>query len=329
MGNILDSFILPETNDIQIKNTKYMKKRFQLAPLDISLINNDDASSSQLEASMGTTYRAEGLSIGRDYIRFEGTTLSSSLSPQDLIIEDTIGRGAFSIVKRARHVQSKEPFALKTFPIRDEQRTEMLIKELKALCSLEYECDCLVGLVGAFFDKENGTIATILEYMDRGSLEDFLSEQKIYNNPSHFNGLPDNLTASISYQILWGLGYLHYEKISHRDIKPANVLINSAGQVKLSDFGIATERMDGTHQMNNTVVGTARYMSPERLNAKPYTSLSDIWSLGLVLFECATGKSPFHDIISFVSVFDFVALLSNSFVVCLTLSILYLSLISF
>jgi len=304
------------------------KKRMHLASLDISLINNGnneiEKSASMPPSPMGTTYRAEGLSIGQNYMRFKGTTLSSSLSTQDLEIEEIVGRGACSVVKRARHVLTKERFALKIFPLRDGQRREMLVKELRALCSLKYESDCLVELIGAFFDKEDGTIAMVLEYMDRGSLEDLL---RIHNErqSNHIksvsgmgisyskkgqsskpntsvtkSGLPDIITASIAYQIVWGLAYLHYEKMSHRDVKPANILINSAGQVKLSDFGLASNRMENGEQMNLTVIGTTRFMSPERLNAKPYTSLSDMWSLGLVFLECITGRSPFQEIFSLI-----------------------------
>jgi len=120
---------------------------------------------------MGTTYRAEGLSIGRDFMRFEGTTLSTSLSPQALDIEkeSILGRGACSIVRIARHATTNEPLALKIFPIqRDVSKREMLVKELKNLCSLQ--CDCLVGLIGAYFDTDDVSVTMVLEYMDRGSL---------------------------------------------------------------------------------------------------------------------------------------------------------------
>jgi len=97
--------------------------------------------------------------------------------------------------------------------------------------------------------------------------------------------------------MLWGVGYLHYENMLHRDIKPENVLFNSAGEVKLSDFGIASKRGEGV-VMSNTVVGTTRYMSPERLRGQEYSTSSDLWSLGLVLFECVSGTNPFADICS-------------------------------
>ena len=91
--------------------------------------------------------------------------------------------------------------------------------------------------------------------------------------------------------------------------KPANVLVSSSGRVKLADFGIVSESrppIDGdddndTTIMNYTVVGTTRYMSPERLHGKPYTKPSDVWSVGLVLLEIARGDSPFEDISSVVS----------------------------
>ena len=94
--------------------------------------------------------------------------------------------------------------------------------------------------------------------------------------------------------MLWGLGFLHYENLLHRDVKPANVLVNSLGRVKLSDFGISSHRPN-RNDLNTTLIGTTRYMSPERLRGKPYGSPSDVWSLGLVLLECVLGMPPFHD----------------------------------
>ena len=156
--------------------------------------------------------------------------------------------------------------------------------------------------------------------------------------------VPQYVLAAIAYQMLWGLGYLHYEGVLHRDIKvsaiydygivmvppklqqvsasgsllckqlfvrckitqPANVLVSSSGKVKLADFGIVSQQQrtdindDGTI-MNHTVVGTTRYMSPERLRGKVYTRSSDVWSLGLVLLEVVRGDSPFEDVTSVVS----------------------------
>eukprot|EP00971_Amphidinium_carterae_P240339 4771415-Amphidinium_carterae.1 len=88
-----------------------------------------------------------------------------------------------------------------------------------------------------------------------------------------------------------GLQHLHQNNHIHRDIKPQNVLHNSAGEVKLTDFGIAKEL--GTMGLACTFVGTAMYMAPERCLGKDYSVNSDIWSLGMVLHELAIGKYPF------------------------------------
>jgi serine/threonine protein kinase len=108
----------------------------------------------------------------------------------------------------------------------------------------------------------------------------------------------EEFIAAMSFQILSGLQYLHNNRIIHRDIKPGNILLHSDGSVKLCDFGIAalTEQ-----SLQTTVVGTSRYMSPERLRAKAYGRSSDIWSLGLILLECWTGDLPWKDCDSIVS----------------------------
>lgn len=101
----------------------------------------------------------------------------------------------------------------------------------------------------------------------------------------------------MAYQLIWGLSYLHFEKLIHRDIKPGNVLLSSSGQVKLADFGIASSGKE----MSTTVVGTTMYMAPERLLGQQYGSSSDMWSLGLVLWESIRGTFPFEDLTSAVS----------------------------
>lgn len=129
--------------------------------------------------------------------------------------------------------------------------------------------------------------------MNRGSLQTVLHEQ--------MDGIamrfPNSVLAAISFQLLWGLSYIHFERMVHRDVKPANILMHSDGHVKLSDFGIVAQLTSVPH---TTVVGTIRYMSPERLRARQYGSASDVWSVGLVLLECEIGESPWSDITSMV-----------------------------
>ncbi|XP_020423534.1 mitogen-activated protein kinase kinase 2 isoform X2 [Prunus persica] len=93
--------------------------------------------------------------------------------------------------------------------------------------------------------------------------------------------------------VLQGLLYLHHEKhIIHRDFKPSNLLINHQGEIKITDFGVSAIKAS-TSEQANTFVGTFNYMSPERIVGGNYSYKSDIWSLGLVLLECATGQFPY------------------------------------
>ncbi|KAH9254839.1 hypothetical protein BASA81_007089 [Batrachochytrium salamandrivorans] len=88
---------------------------------------------------------------------------------------------------------------------------------------------------------------------------------------------------------------MKHERRLHRDIKPQNILINSLGQVKLTDFGVSKELMN-TVAMGKTYVGTFKYMAPERLMNQPHNFASDIYSLGIVLYELAVGRTPFADL---------------------------------
>ncbi|KAE8682913.1 Disease resistance protein RPS5, putative isoform 2 [Hibiscus syriacus] len=105
--------------------------------------------------------------------------------------------------------------------------------------------------------------------------------------------IPEPYLAAICKQTLKGLIYLHHEvHVIHRDIKPSKLLINHRGEVKITDFGESAE-LTSYLGLANTFVGTYNYMSPERICGSSYGVDADIWSLGIVLLECATGKFPY------------------------------------
>jgi len=93
---------------------------------------------------------------------------------------------------------------------------------------------------------------------------------------------------------LVGLSHLHDKGIIHRDLKPANVCVNSKGSAKLTDFGISREVQNSLHKCR-TECGTFTYMSPERIQGFEYSYPSDVWSLGLLLVESATGRYPYRE----------------------------------
>ncbi|EEB05966.1 STE/STE7/MEK1 protein kinase Byr1 [Schizosaccharomyces japonicus yFS275] len=138
----------------------------------------------------------------------------------------------------------------------------------------------IVGFYGAFLDT-NG-ICLCMEYMDCGSLDRIL----------YMGGpLPCDVLGTIVVAMVKGLQYLYNVlHIIHRDLKPANVVVNSAGLIKLCDFGVSGELINS---MAETFVGTSTYMSPERICGENYTIKSDIWSLGITIYELATQKLPY------------------------------------
>jgi serine/threonine protein kinase len=121
--------------------------------------------------------------------------------------------------------------------------------------------------------------------MDAGSLENIV---KIYNLAKVKPQIDESILVKIALQMLCGLAYLHSNNQLHRDVKSANVLINTKGEIKLTDFGIA-KQIDEDKEFTKTSVGTRSYMSPERIKGEEYGPKSDIWGFGLIMYELATG----------------------------------------
>ncbi len=134
------------------------------------------------------------------------------MSFSDLVIGHVLGKGACSSVYRARHKRGGENYAVKVFNVFDRTQASQLYNEILLLTS--FQCDALISLKGAFHD--HGSIGIILEFMDRGTLE-FIKDPRVK--------MTEISMAGITFQIIWGLAYLHYEKQIHRDVKPGNVLM--------------------------------------------------------------------------------------------------------
>lgn len=201
------------------------------------------------------------------------------VQPESLVLGAVIGRGSSAYVQCATHVPSSKQLALKVLNVFDRAKRYQLITEIQAL--YDSDCDSLISFLGAYYRE--GAITIALEYMDCGPLSSVIAKA---------GALPEPALAAVAFQVLWGLAYLRVEKRLHRDIKPSNILINSNGQVKLSDFGLSAE-IKNSIGMAATFVGTCCYMSPERILHKPYAFPADVWSLGLVLVEAALGKYPY------------------------------------
>ncbi|KAH6803181.1 MAP kinase kinase 2 [Perilla frutescens var. frutescens] len=237
------------------------------------------------------TFKDGDLLVNRDGVRIvsnsevEAPTLiqpsDNQLSLADFDAVQVIGKGNGGVVRLVQHKWTAQFFALKVIQMNiEESARKHIAQELKI--NQSSQCPNVVVCYQSFYD--NGAISIILEYMDGGSLADFLKK---------VNKIPEPYLAAICKQVLKGLWYLHHEKhIIHRDLKPSNLLINHRGDVKITDFGVSVI-LASTQGLANTFVGTYNYMSPERIIGSNYGYASDIWSLGLVLLECATGQFPY------------------------------------
>ncbi|XP_076277328.1 mitogen-activated protein kinase kinase 1 isoform X1 [Lasioglossum baleicum] len=189
-----------------------------------------------------------------------------------------LGAGNGGVVMKVRHkkyglIMARKLIHLEVKPAIKKQ----IIRELKVL----HECNFahIVGFYGAFYS--DGEISICMEYMDGGSLDLILKKA---------GRIPEPILSTITSAVLKGLSYLRDKHaIMHRDVKPSNILVNSAGEIKICDFGVSGQLIDS---MANSFVGTRSYMSPERLQGTHYSVQSDIWSLGLSLVEMAIGMYP-------------------------------------
>ncbi|KAK6120388.1 hypothetical protein DH2020_045868 [Rehmannia glutinosa] len=267
-----------------------MKKGALAANLKLSLPPPDEVFLSKFLTESGT-FKDGDLLVNRNGVRLvsqsevEAAALiqpsDNQLSLADFDAIQVIGKGNGGIVRLVQHKWTGQFFALKVIQMNiEESARKHIARELKI--NQSSQCPYIVVCYQSFYD--NGAISIILEYMDGGSLADFL-------NKVHM--IPEPYLAAICKQVLKGLWYLHHEKhIIHRDLKPSNLLINHRGEVKITDFGVSAI-LASTSGLANTFVGTYNYMSPERILGGNHGYRSDIWSLGLVLLECATGEFPF------------------------------------
>ncbi|KAK1267094.1 Mitogen-activated protein kinase kinase 1 [Acorus gramineus] len=202
-------------------------------------------------------------------------------SMEDFETVRVIGKGSGGVVQLVRHKWLGTLFALKGIQMNVEETVRrQIVQELRI--NQASQCPHIVVYYHSFY--HNGVISLVLEYMDRGSLADVIKQVKTILEP---------YLAVLCKQILKGLVYLHHERhVIHRDIKPSNLLVNRKGEVKITDFGVSAV-LAGSKGQRDTFVGTYNYMSPERICGSSYDYSSDIWSLGLVILECAIGRFPY------------------------------------
>ncbi|OVF06937.1 putative mitogen-activated protein kinase kinase [Clavispora lusitaniae] len=211
---------------------------------------------------------------------------SHSIRDEDLVHLKDLGAGNFGVVSKVVHVPSSKTMAKKIVHVDSKPEVQtQIIRELRIM----HECRSpyIIEFYGAFA-RSNNAIVICMEYCNCGSLDKIVQ----LCDPPQF---PLFVLRKLSYAILSGLNYLyHTHRIIHRDIKPSNVLMTHRGDFKLCDFGVSRE-LTNSLAMADTFVGTSTYMSPERIQGLTYGVRSDVWSMGLMLYELASGQRVWYE----------------------------------
>ena len=198
-------------------------------------------------------------------------------------IEKELGRGGMGIVYKAEDAKLKRTVAIKLLPPKlteDKEARERFIREAQSAAVLAHPNICTIYEVDESEDKTFISMA----YVDGQNLRESIKAGPLKIN----EGL------NLGIQAAEGLAAAHKKGIVHRDIKSANIMVDSQGQVKIMDFGLAKFAGSSLITREGVIMGTVAYMSPEQAQGKAVDHRSDIWSLGVVLYEMFGGRLPFQ-----------------------------------
>jgi eukaryotic-like serine/threonine-protein kinase len=257
-----------------------------------NLLNAHESEDSFIDAEISTEISSLDLKKGDMLASFE--------------IEKLLGKGGMGEVYLARDTRLNRSVALKILPpanASDPNANKRLLREAQAAAGIEHPHICTIHEIG----ESKGNSFIVMQYVEGNTLSECLKQQK----------LSDSESVMIVIQITEALSEAHTRGIVHRDIKPANIVISTNNQVKILDFGLAkhTENEVDSGRKEQTllscpglILGTASYMSPEQARGELVDGRSDLWSLGVCLYEMTTGKLPFT---GSSTVEKFVAILHN------------------
>jgi serine/threonine protein kinase len=215
-------------------------------------------------------------------VRLPAVDLNVGNTVGDYEIIGLLGRGGMGRVFKVRNLISDRVEAMKSllsYADAEPELAERFAREIKVLAKLEHPN--ITSFRTAF--RVGNELLMIMEYVEGSSLDRKLSLEKL------------EMWRAVQYvcEVLGALSYAHLSGILHRDVKPSNILIGQGDKVKLTDFGIASITGDLGLTMTGRTLGTLYYMSPEQMKSEPLDSRSDLYSIGVTLYELVTGRVPF------------------------------------
>jgi len=206
-----------------------------------------------------------------------GTTLAGKYK-----IIEVLGRGGMGVVYKAEDTRLKRNVALKFLPpelIQNEEAKERFVLEARSAAALSHPNICTIHEI----DEEGERSFIAMEYVEGHTLR-----EKIQKSP-----LELERALEMAIQVAGGIEEAHKKGIIHRDIKSSNIMVTEKGQAKIMDFGLAKVKGTTLLTREGTTLGTVAYMSPEQARGEEVDHRSDIWSLGVVLYEMLSGQLPF------------------------------------
>jgi serine/threonine-protein kinase len=198
-----------------------------------------------------------------------------------------LGKGAMGVVYRANDPMLNRMVAIKTINTEEAGHEGMaeyearFYTEAKAAGGLNHPNIIIIYDIG----KSGHLVYMAMEYIEGRELRELLAQGQ---------PLAVVQAVDVAAQVAEGLAYAHQHQVVHRDIKPANIMITPQGRAKIADFGIARMRSSETRTQTGVILGSPKYISPEQVVGKRADHRSDIFSLGIILYECLTGATPFN-----------------------------------